>query len=348
MRKLLFSTSSQVMKTVLLRGLASHNSDRKLLVGIFDLLRDNLKFSPTITVEQFFSTGFASHKLTMITKLAEYVAQTDRSTIYSPTKTKFVARSPIIDNINTRIRSNTYGGQEGALGWGDDVADSGTVYSAGGTGRKSKLTGSKGRGVSGVDEDILTVLLDDNRSKGGSSATKSATSTKGMAGGKSNREVIDDLTRKLNQDLFPLTSAPSTPFATPSHHPPQAPDSSQVIVMGRSQSPANKRGGAVAKGAEKAGSKESHQQMQVVANNPASPPPPPPSFTPEQWEQIEKLVAQRVEKAVAEVNERHEYIMSRLVSAVDGEFSLLQKRVQELEDFIQSHTREDVPNGGDH
>lgn len=55
MRKLLFSTSTVVMKQLLLRGCASHISDRKVVVSAFDLLRDTLRHSSPISVDQFFS-----------------------------------------------------------------------------------------------------------------------------------------------------------------------------------------------------------------------------------------------------------------------------------------------------
>ncbi len=55
MRKLLFSTSTIVMKQLLLRGCASHVTDKKFVIASFDLLRDTIKYSPAITIDQFFS-----------------------------------------------------------------------------------------------------------------------------------------------------------------------------------------------------------------------------------------------------------------------------------------------------
>lgn len=54
-RKLLFNTSTIVMKNMLLRGIASHVSDKKLVIATYDLLRETIKHSPGITVDQFFS-----------------------------------------------------------------------------------------------------------------------------------------------------------------------------------------------------------------------------------------------------------------------------------------------------
>jgi hypothetical protein len=54
-RKLLFNTSTVVMKSMLLRGVASHVPDKKLVTATFDLLRETIKHSPAITVDQFFS-----------------------------------------------------------------------------------------------------------------------------------------------------------------------------------------------------------------------------------------------------------------------------------------------------
>jgi hypothetical protein len=55
-RKLLFNTSTIVMKYMLLRGCPSHVSDKKLVISLFDLLRETVKYSPNITIDQFFNT----------------------------------------------------------------------------------------------------------------------------------------------------------------------------------------------------------------------------------------------------------------------------------------------------
>jgi len=55
MRKLMFTTSPVVMKNLLLRGCASHVTDRKLVVAAFDLLRETIKYSPGISIDQFFT-----------------------------------------------------------------------------------------------------------------------------------------------------------------------------------------------------------------------------------------------------------------------------------------------------
>lgn len=54
-RKLLFHTSTIVMKNMLLRSVASHVTDKKLVIATFDLLRETIKHSPGITIDQFFS-----------------------------------------------------------------------------------------------------------------------------------------------------------------------------------------------------------------------------------------------------------------------------------------------------
>ena len=55
-RKLLLGTSTAVMKSMLLRGIASHASDKKIILGAYDLLRESIKYSPSITTEQFLSS----------------------------------------------------------------------------------------------------------------------------------------------------------------------------------------------------------------------------------------------------------------------------------------------------
>jgi hypothetical protein len=61
MRKILFSTSTTVMKQMLLRGCASHVSDKKFIIAVFDLLRDTVKHSPSITIDQFFTMVIVSN-----------------------------------------------------------------------------------------------------------------------------------------------------------------------------------------------------------------------------------------------------------------------------------------------
>jgi hypothetical protein len=110
-RKLLFSTSTIVMKNMLLRGIASHVSDRKLVVATFDLLRETIKHSPPITIDQFFSSGFASHKLTMVSKIAEYVANADRTTVRTPQKTTVVVPNDALSRLSL-ISSPPNGGDQ--------------------------------------------------------------------------------------------------------------------------------------------------------------------------------------------------------------------------------------------
>lgn len=55
MRKILFSTSTIVMKHMLLRGCPSHTPDRKFVISVFDLLRETIKHQPAITLDQFFA-----------------------------------------------------------------------------------------------------------------------------------------------------------------------------------------------------------------------------------------------------------------------------------------------------
>lgn len=44
-RKLLFDTSTAVMKFMLLRGCPSHSSDKKVILSTFDFLREVILFS---------------------------------------------------------------------------------------------------------------------------------------------------------------------------------------------------------------------------------------------------------------------------------------------------------------
>ena len=53
LRKLLLQTSIILTKQILTRGCPSHASDKKLVTTAFDLVRDKIKFMPSITVDQF-------------------------------------------------------------------------------------------------------------------------------------------------------------------------------------------------------------------------------------------------------------------------------------------------------
>ncbi len=60
MRKLLFQTSVMVMKIMLLRGCPSHITDKKVVLAVCDLLREQMKYNPVISIEQFFTPVWGS------------------------------------------------------------------------------------------------------------------------------------------------------------------------------------------------------------------------------------------------------------------------------------------------
>lgn len=54
LRKILLFTSSVLAQQMLLRGCPSHAPDKRLVISAFDLVREKIKYSPSITVDQFF------------------------------------------------------------------------------------------------------------------------------------------------------------------------------------------------------------------------------------------------------------------------------------------------------
>lgn len=54
LRKLLLGTSVPLAKMLLQRGCPSHATDKKLVSAAFELVRDKVKFLPSLTVDQFF------------------------------------------------------------------------------------------------------------------------------------------------------------------------------------------------------------------------------------------------------------------------------------------------------
>jgi hypothetical protein len=53
LRKILLFTSSVLAQQMLLRGCPSHAPDKRLVISAFDLVREKIKYSPSITVDQF-------------------------------------------------------------------------------------------------------------------------------------------------------------------------------------------------------------------------------------------------------------------------------------------------------
>lgn len=53
LRRLLYFTSTSVAKVLLTRGCPSRAPDMRLVISAFDLVRDVMKFSPSISPDQF-------------------------------------------------------------------------------------------------------------------------------------------------------------------------------------------------------------------------------------------------------------------------------------------------------
>jgi hypothetical protein len=125
LRKLLVGTSIVVAKLLLQRGCPSHASDKKLVSAAFELVRDKVKFMPSLTVDQFFKEvtshtlqfsvpslncftangceqGFAAHKLAILVKLVGFIADYDKSFSRStPPKIMYVVPTQVgADNLD--------------------------------------------------------------------------------------------------------------------------------------------------------------------------------------------------------------------------------------------------------
>ena len=55
MRKLLYKTSPFVLKYMVIRGIPAKVTDQKMLAGVYDLMRENARYSPPISLLQFLS-----------------------------------------------------------------------------------------------------------------------------------------------------------------------------------------------------------------------------------------------------------------------------------------------------
>lgn len=54
-------------------------------------------------------------------------------------------------------------------------------------------------------------------------------------------------------------------------------------------------------------------------------------------DQIEGMINESVKVAVKDVSERHEFIINKLVAAVDAEFTLMTNRIKVLEAALKEH-----------
>lgn len=74
LRALIFETYPQVSRLLLDKGCVQTCTDKKILNGLFDHLRENAKYSCPLTVDQFLSKqSFAEHKLLVIAAVSEWV-----------------------------------------------------------------------------------------------------------------------------------------------------------------------------------------------------------------------------------------------------------------------------------
>jgi hypothetical protein len=74
LRALVFETTPQVSRQLLDRGCIMTCTDKKVLNGVFDQLREAAKYSSPLTVDQFLSKQmFAEHKLLFLVAVSEYV-----------------------------------------------------------------------------------------------------------------------------------------------------------------------------------------------------------------------------------------------------------------------------------
>eukprot|EP01039_Chlorochromonas_danica_P007120 gene7120-7873_t len=313
MRKLLFSTSTVVMKQLLLRGCASHISDRKVVVSAFDLLRDTLRHSSPISVDQFFSMGFANHKLQLLTKLAEYVAQTDRHVVYSPNKVKFVVPNHVISQINERIVLGA-SSQDG----GGDGSGSQRSSSAPPRGRYKPATAT-------TPSSSSTPFLDD-RVGDHFYATMSSEMDEGMAFPPSPPAPAPAASPLPANGAFSNRSLDMASLTTP---PPPSPSRSL-----KSPANGNARGTTTTPRRTPSGSREDPPgpggAVDRNSENPNKT-----FLSVEQVVEVDSLIERKVREAIQQVSERHEFIINKLVAAVDAEFTLLNNRIKVLENALQ-------------
>jgi len=317
-RKLLFNTSTIVMKYMLLRGCPSHVSDKKVVISLFDLLRETVKFSPSITIDQFFSTGFGQHKIQILTRLADYVTHVDRSAGRSTSKTAFVVANEVLGplgDINSPSPGLSSATVEGLIASADNEVNL------------------------PISELIRAHLVNKGHSSSLTTGlTSSGAKRRPSTGGSNTTNTVRGRS---------LSNPRSREFA------PLSPTVSMTVMSNKNStfSPVSKASKADMTREEpvtaetRTNNEETNDKHKLPQRSPARG-----SFSNNSTHRasnttevssfdalkVEELITQKVDAAVKEISDKYDMVLNKLVAAVDAEFTLLSNRIRALESVVQA------------
>lgn len=72
-KQLCFDTSSDMLKEMLARNCSSSCNDKKIIITVFDVLRDRVKISPSISCDKFLVNGYIEYKILIVNSIAKYI-----------------------------------------------------------------------------------------------------------------------------------------------------------------------------------------------------------------------------------------------------------------------------------
>lgn len=309
-RKLLFNTSTIVMKYMLLRGCPSHVGDKKVVISLFDLLRETVKYSPPISIDQFFVTGFGQHKIVILTKLAEYVAHIDRMAGRSGNKTAFVVHNEVLQaaqNNNNSSSDNSAAVHASLLDTNNNNNNNNNTISDLGNNETadkavSNSTNATPRAVSRSSTRPFT--SPDNTSS--LPLTPPSSTTLGQRRSLSSQRAVSR-----------VSSAQNTPLAAPpiASHFKATLDLPETVTAEHHSDVLNE--------------KVRHLESQVKTLQESV------SRDYVLKSDVEQLIEEKMKakltQTVSEISEKYDFVINKLVAAVDAEFTLLNNRLKLLE-----------------
>jgi hypothetical protein len=322
-RKLLFNTSTIVMKYMLLRGCPSHVSDKKVAIALFDLLRETVKYSPPISIDQFFTSGFGQHKIVILTKLSEYVAHIDRMAGRSGTKTAFVVHNEVVQQAAASSSSSSSTNLIATNATADDEPSQSPGYH---------------------DDPDTAALAASLSSPLPMPPSKTTSPSPVGTRGSMRSPTASTTTLGMKQTSTSSGDAPG----------------SHSVQLGQRRSLSSQRAGATLRQQQQstaaaASSSSSSSSSSMAVASPSTPISQLVGKDTAEWldhngqdavgvqdharymkeEDVQKLidakVQEKLQQTVAQISEKYDFVINKLVAAVDAEFTLLGNRIKALE-----------------
>lgn len=307
-RKLLFNTSTIVMKYMLLRGCPSHVGDKKVVISLFDLLRETVKYSPPISIDQFFVTGFGQHKIVILTKLAEYVAHIDRMAGRSGNKTAFVVHNEVLQAAQNSSNDNTAAVHASLLDTNNNNNSNNNISDSvnNETAENKAVSNSTNATPRAVSRSSTRPFTSPDNNTSSLPLTPPSSTTLGQRRSLSSQRAVSR-----------VSSAQTTPLAAP----PIASHFKATLDLPETLSAEHH--------SDVLNEKVRHLESQVKALQESV------SRDYVLKSDVEQLVEEKMKvkltQTVSEISEKYDFVINKLVAAVDAEFTLLNNRLKLLE-----------------